>query len=175
MIDHGRSKQIAAEVENLLAKLPERRLPVNVKELAGLLGILVEPADFGGEVSGVLVRTDTAAMIGVNWTHHPNRQRFTIAHEIGPHQLHKGGTFADKGTTARFRGHSSGSGTAQEEQEANLFAAMLLMPEDEVRKAAKEQPFAIEDEDELRAFADKFGVSAQAMLIRLRETGLVEF
>lgn len=175
MNDHLRMRQIEAKTRALLAKLPPGQLPVDVKAIAAQLHITVELADFGDEVSGVLVRNDGNAVIGVNWLHHPNRQRFTIAHEIGHHQLHEGGTFIDKGTTARFRNQVSGSGTDVEEQEANLFAAMLLMPEREIIKAAKECPFDVADEDRLRAFADGFGVSLQAMLIRLRELGVIEF
>lgn len=175
MTDLRRRKGIEAQTEALLAKRPSGELPVNVRALAKGLGINVQLADFGDEVSGVLIRKDDTAMIGVNWLHHPNRQRFTIAHEIGHHQLHEGGTFVDKNTSLRFRTQVSGSGTDTEEQEANLFAAMLLMPEDMVRKTAKEHPFEVDDEDQLRSFADRFGVSSQAMLIRLREIGLVDF
>jgi Zn-dependent peptidase ImmA (M78 family) len=148
---------------------------VNVRALARELGINVQLADFGDEVSGVLIRKDATAMIGVNWLHHPNRQRFTIAHEIAHHQLHEGGTFVDKGTTARFRNQTSGSGTDVEEREANLFAAMLLMPEEAIKKTAKDYPFDVDDEDQFRAFADRFGVSSQAMLLRLREVGVIDF
>lgn len=174
MISPRRIRQIESKTEVLLSKLPHNEVPVDVNALAALLNITVEPADFGDEVSGVLVRNDESAMIGVNWLHHPNRQRFTIAHEIGHHQLHDGGTFVDKGTTARFRNQASGSGTDIEEQEANLFAAMLLMPEAVVRTAAQVYPFDIDDEDQLKAFADRFGVSSQAMLIRLRAIELID-
>lgn len=175
MIEHRRRRQIEAKAQALLSKRPANELPVDVKAIADSLEIVVELANFGDEVSGVLVRIGDASMIGVNWLHHPNRQRFTIAHELGHHQLHDGGTFVDKGTTARFRGQASGSGTPVEEHEANLFAAMLLMPEEAVKRVIREQPFPIDDEDALRSFADHFGVSSQAMLIRLRELRLVEF
>lgn len=174
MISQQRRRQIEAKADELLASRPAAELPVNVRAIARRLGISVELADFGDEVSGVLVRADGSSMIGVNWLHHPNRQRFTIAHEIGHFCLHEGGTFIDKGVTARFRDQASGSGTSLEEHEANLFAATLLMPAQAVRNAAKARPFAVDDEDELRGFADQFGVSAQAMLIRLQEIGLLE-
>ena len=39
----------------------------------------------------MLVRSDdNEAVIGVNSAHHINRQRFTIAHELGHFCLHKG-------------------------------------------------------------------------------------
>jgi Zn-dependent peptidase ImmA (M78 family) len=174
MINQRRRSQIQAKADELLATRPVEELPVNVRAIAKGLGIAVELADFGEEVSGVLVRTDGASMIGVNWLHHPNRQRFTIAHEIGHYCLHEGGTFIDKGVTARFRDQASGSGTSLEEHEANLFAATLLMPAEMVQKAAELRPFALDDEDALKRFADQFGVSAQAMLIRLQEIGLLE-
>lgn len=170
-----RLQEIEEESARLLAARPLGELPVNVRAIAKSLGIALEFANFDDEVSGVLVRTADATMIGVNWSHHPNRQRFTIAHEIGHYLLHPGGTFVDKSTTARFRDRQAGSGSEVEEREANRFAATLLMPAEAIEKASAAFPFAIDDEDQLRDFSDRFGVSSQAMLIRLKELGFVEF
>ena len=125
--------------------------------------------------NGVLIRSDDdGAVIGVNWDHHPNRQRFTIAHEIGHFLLHKGGTFIDKGTYARFRDQESGSGTVSEEKQANQFAAALLMPAQWVEDAFKEHPFDPADGSSLQDLADTFRVSTQAMMFRLSNMGLLK-
>ena len=112
----------------LITKLGHAAPPIDVEAIAASLGVRVERADLGDDVSGVLVRRGGQAVIGVNWTHHPSRQRFTIAHELGHFLLHAAGTYIDKGTHARFRNEQSGSGTDREEVEANAFAAALLIP-----------------------------------------------
>jgi Zn-dependent peptidase ImmA (M78 family) len=159
-----RAERRAAAV---LAELDLEGPPIDVESVAARLGIRVEHADFGDDVSGVIVRSGETAVIGVNWAHHPNRQRFTIAHEIGHFLLHESGTYIDKGTHARFRDEQSGSGTDQEEIEANAFAAALLMPARWVREEAEQHPFDPADDSALNALASTFEVSAQAMSFRL--------
>jgi Zn-dependent peptidase ImmA (M78 family) len=55
-----------------------------------------------------------------------------------------------------------------EEREADTFAAELLMPEDLVREAVREQGL------DVTRLADGFEVSRKAMQTRLRSLGLVE-
>lgn len=69
--------------------------------------------------------------IGFNPTESKTRQRFTIAHELGHFELHKqdSGLFVDKEFKMLFRDQNSSSGEIRKEQEANAFAAAILMPE----------------------------------------------
>lgn len=162
--------------KRLLSRTEQHEPPVNVEEIARVLGARIEYAELDDDCSGVLVRKDdNAAVIGVNWSHHPNRQRFTIAHEIGHYCLHEGGTYVDKGTYARYRDEESGSGTIREEREANRFAAALLMPSEWVRTAFYAQPFDPADDDALTQLAETFKVSPQAMMIRLSGLRLLSF
>ena len=39
-------------------------------------------------MSAVLVQKAKTATIGVNALHHPNRQRFSVAHELGHYLMH---------------------------------------------------------------------------------------
>lgn len=165
---------IEREAENLLRRIDEKAPPVDVERVAKELGIRIEQASFREDCSGVLIRReDGSAVIGVNWDHHPNRQRFTIAHECGHFRLHEGGTYVDKGY-ARFRDEESGSGTVAEERQANQFAAALLMPSDWVRGAFQEQPFDPADDFALAELAERFQVSTQAMMFRLSNLGLLK-
>jgi Zn-dependent peptidase ImmA (M78 family) len=64
---------------------------VPVEQIAESYGIELryEPAE--QELSGALIRKGRKeVVIGVNSSHHPNRQRFTIAHEIAHFLLHEG-------------------------------------------------------------------------------------
>lgn len=156
-----------ARVKQLLVDAGVDSAPVPVDQVANHLRIRIELADLGQDCSAVLVRKGIRAIIGVNKEHHTNRQRFSIAHEIGHFVLHRGNTYVDKGYRVHFRDLESGSATKREEMAANAFAAALLMPSAWVKRAFDEQPFDLSDEDCLERLADKFEVSPQAMTYRL--------
>ena len=81
--------------------------------------LAIEHMDFQDDLSGVLVSAaDGSAIMGVNWNHHPNRRRFTIAHEIG-HFVHHSVKHVRRQhvceiTWPALRLRSEGSGTAGE-------------------------------------------------------------
>ena len=74
----------------------------------------------------IYVNTGTP-IIGVNALHHPNRQRFTIAHECGHLNLHRARitkeVHVDKAFPMLMRDSVSAAGVEETEFEANLFAA----------------------------------------------------
>ena len=94
------------------------------------------------------------------------RQRFTIAHEIGHILLHRNG-----GKAEHFRDDEEINvavySDSVEEMEANQFAAMLLMPEFEFKKAWGLQVGSVED------VADYFNVSRLAAAVRANTLGLM--
>jgi len=107
---------------------------VNPRIVAEHLGIEVKEYDLGDEISGLLVIRDGKVVIGVHKIHHPNRQNFSIAHEIGHYVLdHESqGMFVDKNMqnfSIYHRNSLTSQGTDRQEREANAFAAALLMPE----------------------------------------------
>ncbi len=161
------------KAEQLLVEAGLDTVPIPVEQVAVYLGIKVELAELGEECSGVLVRNEGRAVIGVNQDHHPNRRRFSIAHEIAHFVLHKGDTYIDKGYLVHFRDRKSGSGTKQEEMAANAFAAALLMPSKWVREAFKQHPFDLTEDEGLEKLARKFKVSPQAMTYRLMNLQLI--
>jgi Zn-dependent peptidase ImmA (M78 family) len=123
-----------------------------------LLGLAVgEREDL--EVSGMLLPAER--QIWLNAAESPARQRFTLAHELGHWVCQVSG---GRGAPVMCRAVEVGVGEGRElEREANVFAAELLMPEDEARAAA--------DKDEP---ASRFGVSGEAMAWRLYSFGLGE-
>ncbi len=150
--------------------------PVDVEQIARMVGapVIFEPLE--DEVSGMLYRRDNAATIAVNSRHARVRQRFTIAHEIGHHQLHKGReVIVDHMVRARvnFRDLTSSQATDREEIEANRFAAALLMPGDWVAELLGHTiPQARSTTRVVELLADRFEVSRQAMENRLINLGL---
>src|SRR5947208_2156642 len=83
-------KEIAGLVEELLERFQISGPAVPVEEIARGLGAEIRYLSFEGEVSGMLYRDDQRQVIGVNSLQPANRQRFTIAHEIGHLLLHEG-------------------------------------------------------------------------------------
>lgn len=67
----------------------EKGPPLDPVFLANKLGLAVQFELMDENISGVLEKqNDGKFHIKVNSRHHPNRQRFTIAHEIGHFILH---------------------------------------------------------------------------------------
>lgn len=121
-------------------------LPVDVAAIAGELGLTISRRDLG-DVSGELRGT----RITVNSQHSRVRQRFSIGHEIGHHQLHTD--------------HDERGGSAIERQ-ANAFAGALLMPPGVMRRQ-------IEQTQDLAELARRFDVSQDAMHIALQKARLL--
>lgn len=117
----------------------------------------------------MLFRDARRTVIGVNASHAPTRQRFTIAHELGHLLLHESRPMIVD-THLYRRDEVSSMGTKPEEREANGFAAELLMPaafvEDEVRELVDQQP-NVTARRLVEQLAKRFDVSPQAMEIRL--------
>ncbi len=79
---------------------------------------------------GFTVKKDNDIVIFTNSSSRLSREVFTLAHEIGHAILHIGdeNSFIDDNTTI------NGKSAEEKEQEANYFAACLLMPSDNVGK-----------------------------------------
>jgi len=157
----------------ILERLGVRAAPIPVEKIALQLGLVVERAVLGDDVSGLLVVQDGRGVIGVNTTQSPTRQRFTIAHELGHFVLHPKAmpVFIDKSFLkpyfSAFRNSASSTGEDRLEREANSFAASLLMPAKLVHEAIRELQVDLADDDEVEILAKRFQVSRQAMSFRL--------
>lgn len=162
---------INAKIRQLLAKHAVDSAPVDIYRIIKEEGISFSLEEMEDDHSGVLLVENGVAAIAVNRAHHPHRQRFTAAHELGHYTLHSRGRdrlFVDK---AYRRSLVSSSGTDTDEIEANRFAAALLMPDNLIRQDTGENP--ITDLD-ICKLALKFQVSEQAMTLRLVNLGLIE-
>lgn len=154
----------------LIRELKISTAPIPVERIAKHLKALVRYSPFDDEISGMVFVKEGIPVIGVNALHHPNRQRFTIAHEIGHLVLHREHVTAhvhvDKQYRVLMRNTRSSKGTDLIEIEANQFAAELLMPH-EMLHGALEDLIDLDDEESIESLARKFKVSKQAMSHRL--------
>lgn len=157
------------EATRILQEFAISTVPVPVEKIAKGLGAIVQYAPLDEELSGMAYVKDGKPIIGVNALHHPNRQRFTIAHEIAHLVLHRDyiteQVHVDKSFTMN-RDSVSATGTDALEIEANAFAAQLLMPENLVRNALAAE-LELDDEPAISAVAKRFKVSAAAIQNRL--------
>lgn len=154
-------EEAAAEV---LEAIAIRDAPIDVELAANRCGVPVLFWPFDSALSGLAIDTAQGAVIGVNEDHAPNRQRFSIAHELGHVLLrHLDSFHVDIGTSAEDGNPPNYNW--RHERAANDFAAALLMPAPLVmRYHQKTQSVA--------ALAKDFEVSTLAMGFRLKNLGL---
>jgi Zn-dependent peptidase ImmA (M78 family) len=172
----ARRKLVERHARDLLRSQSIAEPPVPIEQIAISLGAQIVRNDSDDDdLSGFLIRDrhHHTILIGVNPNHHPHRQRFTIAHEIGHLLLHKdeGIHVDDEESMFRIdrRDVTSAAGTDVQEREANLFAAEILMPKRFVDHAVRS--FELLDENAIAQLARLFNVSSQALTFRLTALG----
>lgn len=113
--------------QELLGRLGIQSVPTPVEKIAKLLGAELRFSPLDNELSGMVYIKDEVPIIGVNSLHHPNRQRFTIAHELGHLELHRkmitSNVHVDKNFLVLMRDPKAATGTELFEIQANQFAA----------------------------------------------------
>lgn len=150
------------------------QLPIDVDSLAERVGITVNYTALDDDYSGLLVIRDGTAVAHINAKHHPNRRRFSLAHEIGHFVLHENQqtsndhAYVDK--VMRLYHRADRAVVAQNsrvEREANVFAAELLMPEALLRNKVLHEGYDLEDEFDVARLAVVLRVSEQALSVKL--------
>jgi Zn-dependent peptidase ImmA (M78 family) len=150
-------------------------IPVPVYQLVQAIDAQVVRQRMGPDVSGMTYREGSRAVIGLNSAHHPRRQRFTAAHEIGHIVLHPGRPVTiDSTIRVNFRDAVSSLATDTEEVEANAFAAALLMPPQHVvAQVERLLVGGVRSREKLvTELAARFDVSPEAMGYRLINLGV---
>lgn len=159
---------------NSLIDILNLKFPIPVEEIPERIGGNLETVPFIGEnLEAMISKVNGSFQILITDDKLPQRQRFSIAHELGHLFLHMGYLINDElwhntnnyNDSVYYRyGHS------EEENEANEFAAALLMPEAKFREVAKNSlKSGYYDIDEI---ADFFDVSPSAVLTRGKWLGL---
>ena len=150
--------------------------PVNIVHLCNLEKISVFEKYLPPEVSGFIVTDkknvlnyDSNKVIVVNLSDSARRRRFTIAHELAHYILHRN-------NEDELFAHRNVGNNSNIEIEANIFASMILMPENLIEKS-------LDNLIELQGYADsfekvnwissQFAVSPAAAEVRLSQLGLI--
>ena len=194
MVTNPYSKRSVAVIEELANRLHVEylahnasplKLPVPVEEIAEqFLGYEIEFAETGifsdPDVLGGIDFERNKIYVNVSVADHDGRYSFTVAHELGHHVLHRGHYLQnqssdDQKLLCRMTGRKP-----QIEMEADQFAAALLIPSENVLKAAAEQVRKVRTIGQARALAKELvsnsgfsNVSNSAMINRLKDLNLL--
>lgn len=168
MIDKPRYSHATKIAQRTLKEIKVDNPPVDVHKVLQHLGINLLPYAFPDKISAILLKENNMFVVGVNENHHPNRQRFSIAHEIGHYLLgHYKDVFVDSAeiTEGRFDIRDTVQNKIQE-QEANYFAGELLIPSEMIKRDFVK----IHNVEEI---AKLYKVSKEALWVRLLKLKLV--
>ena len=149
-------KDIIIEETSVSDNIP----PVNVERIAHRVGIPVYLEKLDWDISGKITKDlekEQGYYITINSSQPPNRQRFTLGHELAHYFLHR--EKIGDGITDDSLYRSAGISNL-EDVEANRFSAKLLMPLELILHIK-------ETNNDLQYIADKLRVSENALYIRL--------
>lgn len=155
----------------VLADFGVKNAPVPVERIIKSRNIALQYAPLDSELSGMAFIRDGVGIIGINSLHHPNRQRFSAAHELAHHELHASEisdeVHVDKTFRVLLRDDVTSMGVDPLEIEANAFAAELLMPAEILKELVDPAGLDLDDEEMVEALAKKLRVSTAALRYRL--------
>lgn len=171
-MSNQRKSETRTQAEKIVWDFGVRTAPVPIDRIAKAQGAEIRFSPLDDELSGMIYIKDGVPIIGVNSLHHPNRQRFTIAHEVAHLVLHKqlisSAVHVDKQYPMLMRGAIAGKGIDRIEIDANNFAAELLIPRYLLDAAMIAQKFDdIDDGSPMELIAKKFRVSRQMLEFRI--------
>lgn len=175
--------------------IPERRIENRASELWRRHGLqpgfdveaLVDKLELGllwddlpHDVLGALKPSDGVVILNQlrlpDFDANPGLLRFTVAHEIGHSLLHaaeaRSGTLPMLGgdrTWCRESSRDSRDPRPPAEIQADLFASFMLMPTDRLRPVLPPDPW--KGWPAVYSLAEKFAVTASAMIVRLERAG----
>ena len=175
-----RKRQIINGIAYKIRDILKLETPVDLNELVTLLKGEIEYDDIEGNEARIQKIEGGSYNFSITLSHETKKQRdrFTIAHELGHLFLHMGylidkekwgkiGTYKD---SAYYR-----YGYSEAEYEANEFARAILMPEVEFIKIANDNKSKDGKTYELHTIAEHFNVSVDVVKVRGRWLGLFEW
>ncbi len=175
-----KQKEVKQIAEKFCADYGISDYPVKIIQICNENGLEVFEEYLEPDVSGLIVvdekpweKYGTNQFILVNSMESAVRRRFTIAHELAHFVLHRNGSrlFAHRDMAAE------GAVRSSMEQEANYFAANILMPEKLVREKVEDLRDRIWSKIPgfvlVKEIADHFLVSESAAEVRLKQIGIL--
>ena len=164
MSDYSRSKSAAEEVlrENFITKPP-----IPVTELVKNYGYGVAEMELPSDVAGFV--NLEKKVIFVNVSDSENRKAFTIAHELGHIKLHAEELQKNPDIGILYRHPLGRKNSDEKEQEANCFAASLLVPRSMFDQISERYKDVLTKENKIDFMSQIFGVSPEVIGYRMRD------
>lgn len=181
-MDIERMQEIEKRANSILESVNyiDNKDSIDVVEVAKKLGFVVGNAGLEDDIDGFIIveegkphilNINTDKLIGVNALKELPWKRFIVAHEIGHYVLHYD-RLKDNGMFAH-REHRKGK--SEKENEADFFAANLLMPRKKFMDKYNElQEKGLSLDDMILLMADKFLVTQPMARRRFEELGIIE-
>lgn len=164
--------------KDILAKLNMFQAPFNPFEIAELMGVKVIKTIDWSRIKyikdGHIFLKDGLPVIWINPLRPENRQKFTLAHELG-HLVYDVLPNLDKGQE-RFQQYYRNNNGGRRETRANQFAANLLMPVFAIKQTVDEihsKDKNTTTDEYIDGLTSVFEVSKQAMIVRLKSLGVI--
>lgn len=167
MANFQKAKDIAEEVlkENFIQKPP-----IPVAEIAKNYGFDVFEVQLSPDIAGFVDMKKH--LIYVNLADTNTRKAFTIAHELGHIKLHSELLKKNPNIGILYRRPLGKKDDNEQEQEANYFAACLLVPQSMLKKVKEEYKQIIGKDFDI--LSSLFAVSPEVMSYRLRDCYIKE-
>jgi len=163
---------MAKTPDDVLKDCGIKRPPVPVEDIPSFYNIEVCQLRGSSDIFGAILRSNGKVLIAINPAQHPNRRRFTLAHELGHYFCHPhAAEHVDRDFRISWRNSESSTGINWKEVEANKFAAALLMPEECLHRDLNR--VATFDQPTIKHLASRYRVSPVAMRFRLGNLGLL--
>ena len=171
------SKQgVEQSVRRLLDQHGINSPPIPVERLVRTFDVEFRCESFPNrKIRGFFIQNSPAHKNGVIFVNSSNPQtiqRYTLAHEIGHLLLTRKEVHIDRGWQVNSRGIDAATHDP-EEIKADLFAAELLMPRHMLLADTRRKRVDPDDDNALTRLARKYEVSLAAMVLRLKELGLL--
>lgn len=147
---------IREQAEKLLHQVGFDEPPIDVRKIAGKLGIEIVELSLPTWFFGALMQVENDHYIVLNKIMPEPTKVFTISHELAHHQMHPGEICYMKN---RLRPYFH--------READIFAAELCMPSNLVRREARKWF------NDFKFLAKLFNVTETAMIRKLEELELI--
>jgi|SRR3989344_2835356 len=167
MSDFKRAKSAAEEVlkENFITKPP-----IPIIELVKNYGYEVAEIDLDPDIAGFVSLEDR--VIYVNNADSETRKAFTVAHELGHIKLHSTELEKNPDIGILYRRPLGRKDDDEKEQEANYFAASLLVPKEMYEEVTNRYQNVLNEENEVEMLSKLFGVSQDVIRYRLHDLAL---
>lgn len=160
---------LAAEWASSALKRIGDTIPVDVRAACRAVKLYSRQEQLQEDARGFLIKTPARWYAVINSTRSEESRRWILAHELCEYLMVRQQERRGRVYRPRERVECEGDG---HERLCDRFAALLLMPEARVRALASDLHHDLRN-DKTDVLASRFGVSEQAMRIRLRELRLL--